>query len=132
MRLDEVQAAVLNIKLKTLDTDNEYRRKIAKYYIENIKNEKIILPNYSDDHVYHIFAVRTEKRDELQQYLKENNIETLIHYPIPPHKQVCYQGALGESYEISEKIHSTIISLPISPVLEMEEVEKVVEIINKF
>ena len=131
-RLDEVQAAVLNIKLKTLDTDNEYRRKIAKYYIENIKNEKIILPNYSNDHVYHIFAVRTEKRDELQQYLKENNIETLIHYPIPPHKQVCYQGALGESYEISEKIHSTILSLPISPVIEQVEVEKIVEVINKF
>ena len=68
----------------------------------------------------------------MQQYLKENNIETLIHYLIPPHKQVRYQGALGESYEISEKIHSTILSLPISPVLEMEEVEKVVEIINKF
>ena len=131
-RLDEIQAGILNIKLKTLDKDNEYRRKIAKYYIENIKNEKIILPNYSGDHVYHIFAVRTEKRDELQQYLKENNIETLIHYPIPPHKQVCYNGKLGESYSVSEKIHSTILSLPISPVIEMAEVEKVVEIINKF
>ena len=95
-------------------------------------NVKIILPNYSGDHVYHIFAVRTEKRDELQQYLKENNIETLIHYPIPPHKQVCYNGKLGESYSVSEKIHSTILSLPISPVIEMAEVEKVVEIINKF
>ncbi len=131
-RLDEIQAGILNIKLKTLDKDNEYRRKIAKYYIENIKNEKIILPNYSEDHVYHIFAVRTEKRDELQQYLKENNIETLIHYPIPPHKQVCYNGKLGESYSVSEKIHSTILSLPISPVIEMAEVEKIVEVINKF
>lgn len=131
-RLDEVQAAILNVKLKTLDDDNDYRRKVAKYYIENIKNEKIILPNYNDEHVYHIFAVRTEKRDELQKYLKENNIETLIHYPIPPHKQVCYKGMLGDNYKISEKIHSTILSLPISPVIEMEEVEKIVKVINKF
>ncbi len=86
---------------------------IAKYYIGNIKNDKIILPNYSDEHVYHIFAVKTEKRDDLQNYLKENNIETLIHYPIPPHKQVCYKGILGESYSVSEEIHKTILSLPI-------------------
>lgn len=131
-RLDEIQAGILNIKLKTLDEDNAYRRKVAKYYIENIKNEKIILPNYSDSHVYHIFAVRTYKRDELQQYLKENHIETLIHYPIPPHKQICYKGTLGEKYEISEKIHSTILSLPISPVIKQEEVEKVVDIINNY
>lgn len=131
-RLDEMQAAVLNIKLKTLDADNEYRRKVAKFYIDNIKNDKIILPNYSQDHVYHIFAVRTEKRDELQAYLREHDIETLIHYPIPPHKQVCYNGQLGDIYQISEQIHSTILSLPISPVIEMAEVEKVVDVINKF
>ena len=76
--------------------------------------------------------MRTEKRDELQQYLKENNIETLIHYPIPPHKQVCYNGKLGDSYPVSEKIHSTILSLPISPVIKQEEVEKIVEIVNKY
>lgn len=131
-RLDELQAAVLDIKLKYLNDDNNYRRKIAKYYIENIKNEKIILPNYSEEHVYHIFAIRIENRDELQTYLKENDIETLIHYPIPPHKQVCYKGMLGECYPVSEEIHKTILSLPISPVITMEEVEKVVEIVNKF
>ena len=131
-RLDEIQAAVLDVKLKYLNEDNNYRRKIAKYYIENIKNEKIILPNYSDEHVYHIFAVRTEKRDELQAYLKENNIETLIHYPIPPHKQVCYKGILGDSYPVSEEIHRTILSLPISPVITMEEAERVVYIINNY
>ena len=107
-------------------------KKIAKYYIENIKNDKIILPNYSDEHVYHIFAVKTEKRDDLQNYLKENNIETLIHYPIPPHKQVCYKGILGESYSVSEEIHKTILSLPISPVIKMEEAEYVVKVLNNY
>lgn len=131
-RLDEIQAAVLGVKLKYLNDDNSYRRKIAKYYIENIKNEKIILPNYSDEHVYHIFAVRTEKRDELQNYLKENNIETLIHYPIPPHRQECYRGILGESYPVSEEIHKTILSLPVSPVITMEEAELVVKVLNNY
>lgn len=131
-RLDELQAAVLDVKLKYLNEDNNYRRKIAKYYIENIKNEKIILPNYSEEHVYHIFAVRTKKRDELQTYLKESNIETLIHYPIPPHKQICYKGVLGENYPVSEEIHRTILSLPISPVITMEEAEKVVKTINNY
>lgn len=96
-RLDEIQAAVLDIKLEYLNDDNNYRRKIARYYIENIKNEKIILPNYSDEHVYHIFAVRTEDRYKLQTYLKNSGIETLIHYPIPPHKQVCYKGKLRKA-----------------------------------
>ena len=131
-RLDEIQAAVLGVKLKYLNDDNSYRRKIAKYYIENIKNEKIILPNYSDEHVYHIFTVRTEKRDELQNYLKENNIETLIHYPIPPHRQECYKGMLGESYPVSEEIHKTILSLPVSPVITMEEAELVVKVLNNY
>lgn len=131
-RLDEIQAAVLGVKLKYLNDDNSYRRKIAKYYIENIKNEKIILPNYSDEHVYHIFAVRTEKRDELQNYLEENNIETLIHYPIPPHRQECYRGILGESYPVSEEIHKTILSLPVSPVITMEEAELVVKVLNNY
>lgn len=131
-RLDELQAGILDVKLKYLDNDNKYRRKVAKYYIENIKNKKIILPNYSEEHVYHIFAVRTENRNELQNYLKENGIETLIHYPIPPHQQVCYKGQLGENYPVSEQIHSSILSLPISQVIENEEVEKIVEVINKF
>ncbi len=131
-RLDEIQAAVLDVKLKYLDRDNDYRRKIAKYYIENIKNEKIVLPNYSDDHVYHIFAVRTQDRGKLQNYLRENNVETLIHYPIPPHKQKCYKGQLGESYPISEKIHNEIFSLPISQVISMDEAEKIVELLNKY
>ena len=79
-----------------------------------------------------IFLLSKQKRDDLQNYLKENNIETLIHYPIPPHKQVCYKGILGESYSVSEEIHKTILSLPISPVIKMEEAEYVVKVLNNY
>ena len=133
-RLDEIHAAVLDIKLPHLDEDNARRREIAKYYRENIKNDKIILPKTYEEnaHVWHVFAVRTAKRDEFQQYLKENDIQTLIHYPIPPHKQECYKEWNDLSFPITEEIHNTILSLPISPVLTDEEVEKVVEVINGF
>lgn len=133
-RLDEIQAAVLDIKLKELDKDNEKRREISKYYRENIKNPAIILPEIYDEkaHVWHIFAIRTKERDRLQKYLKDNGIETLIHYPIPPHKQVCYKELNNLSLPITEEIHQTILSLPISPVLEYEEVERVVEVINRY
>ena len=133
-RLDEVQAGILDVKLKGLDKDNQRRREIAKYYRENIKNSKIILPQAHDEksHVWHVFAIRTEKRDELQEYLKQNNIQTLIHYPIPPHKQECYKEWNHRSFPISEEIHKTILSLPISPVMTDEEVEKVVEVVNAF
>lgn len=133
-RLDEIHAAVLDVKLPHLDNDNARRREIAKYYRENIKNDKIILPKVYDEnaHVWHVFAVRTEKRDELQEYLKQNDIQTLIHYPIPPHKQECYKEWNNLSFPITEEIHNTILSLPISPVLTDEEVQKVVEVINAY
>ena len=133
-RLDEIQAAILDVKLPHLDNDNEKRREIAKFYLANIKNPKIILPKTYDEkaHVWHIFAIRTNKRDELQQYLKDNEIQTLIHYPIPPHKQPAYNEWNNLSYPIAEEIHRTELSLPISPVLTDEEVAKVVEVVNNY
>jgi len=133
-RLDEIQAAVLDIKLKGLDKDNKKRTQIAKYYIENIKNPKIALPKIYDEatHVWHVFIVRTEKREDLQKYLAENDIQTLIHYPVPSHKQPAYSEWNDLSYPLTEKIHNEVLSLPISPVMTQAEVEQVVKVINNF
>ncbi len=133
-RLDEIQAAVLDVKLKYLEKDNERRREIAKYYRENIKNAKIILPQTYDENasVWHVFVVRTENRDEFQKYLSDNEIQTIIHYPTPPHKQGAYSEWNNLSFPVSEEIHRTIISLPISPVMTNEEVKKVVEVVNEY
>lgn len=133
-RLDEIQAGILDVKLSHLDDDNNRRREISKYYRENIKNPKIILPKAYDEkaHVWHVFAVRTEKRVEFQEYLKQNDIQTLIHYPTPPHKQEAYKEWNNLSYPITEEIHKTIISIPISPVMTDDEVKKVVEVINDW
>lgn len=133
-RLDEIQAGILDVKLKYLDRDNKRRQDIAKFYRENIKNKNIILPETYEEksHVWHIFAIRTERRDELQEYLGKNEIQTLIHYPIPPHKQVAYSEWNQMSYPISEKIHKEILSIPISPVLTMDEAEKVTEVLNEW
>lgn len=133
-RLDEIQAAVLDIKLKHLDSDNNKRREISKYYRENIKNSKIILPETYDkkSHVWHIFAVRTHNRDEFQKYLTEKGIQTIIHYPTPPHKQGAYKEWNNLSFPITEEIHNTILSLPISPVMTDSEIEKVVEVVNEY
>ncbi len=217
-RLDEIQAAVLDVKLKYLDEDNEKRREIAEYYLENIKNPKIILPytplppsgtspaewgrmrdklaqevfaplagemsrsdkggcnlptsqleaknmctkdyvvetplrssttspakgadasredlekleNTPLQTVWHVFPVRTENRDEFQKYLTDNGIQTIIHYPTPPHKQLAYKEWNSLSFPISEEIHRTIISLPISPVMTDDEVKKVVEVVNGY
>lgn len=133
-RLDEIQAAVLDIKLKHLDSDNNKRREISKYYRENIKNSKIILPETYDEksHVWHIFAVRTQNRDEFQKYLSEKGIQTIIHYPTPPHKQGAYKEWNNLSFPITEEIHNTILSLPISPVMTDSEIEKVVEVVNEY
>ena len=133
-RLDEIQAAVLDIKLKHLDSDNNKRREISKYYRENIKNSKLILPETYDEksHVWHIFAVRTKNRDEFQKYLTEKGIQTIIHYPTPPHKQGAYKEWNNLSFPITEEIHNTILSLPISPVMTDSEIEKVVEVVNEF
>lgn len=133
-RLDEIQAAVLDIKLKHLDSDNNKRREISKYYRENIKNSKLILPETYDEksHVWHIFAVRTQNRDEFQKYLTEKGIQTIIHYPTPPHKQGAYKEWNNLSFPITEEIHNTILSLPISPVITDSEIEKVVEVVNEY
>lgn len=137
-RLDEIQAAVLSVKLKYLDKDNARRKEIAKYYIENIKNPKIILPKVEDynSNVFHIFPILCEQREELQNYLTEYGVQTLIHYPIPPHLQECYQTSnlkpQTSNLSITERIHNEELSLPISPVMSLEEAKVVVELINKF
>lgn len=133
-RLDEIQAAVLNVKLKYLDQDIALRREVARYYIGNIMHKQVILPKITDwnSHVFHLFPVRTSQRDELQNYLKINNIQTIIHYPIPPHKQECYNAWNQESFPITEQIHKEELSLPISPVISEEEVKEVVDIINAW
>lgn len=133
-RLDEIQAAVLTVKLNYLEDDNAYRRQIARYYIDHIKNPSIQLPYVKDwdAHVFHIFPVRCKKRDALQAYLTEKGIQTIIHYPIPPHKQTCYKDWNNLSFPITEQIHAEELSLPISPVLSVEEVETIVQALNLF
>ncbi|MFI0490518.1 DegT/DnrJ/EryC1/StrS family aminotransferase [Flavobacterium sp.] len=133
-RLDELQAAFLNAKLPNLDAENTIRRAIAKRYLLEIKNEKIVLPfwDLSENHVFHLFVIRTENRAELQQYLLKNGIETIIHYPIPPHKQKAFSDWNNLSFPITEKIHNEVLSLPISPVLTMEEVDFIIAILNKY
>lgn len=133
-RLDEIHAAVLDVKLRHLEEDNKHRQIIANYYYNNIKNPLIKLPLRLDDknNVYHIFPVLCERRDELQQYLTENNVQTLIHYPIPPHKQECYKEWNCISLPITEQIHNQELSLPISPVLSMDDAKVVVEILNNY
>ncbi|MFD1603130.1 DegT/DnrJ/EryC1/StrS family aminotransferase [Flavobacterium artemisiae] len=133
-RLDELQAGFLNLKLPNLNTDNEKRRTIAKRYLAEIKNEKIVLPfwDFSDNHVFHLFVIRIENREKLQEYLAQNEIQTVIHYPIPPHKQKAFLDWNNLSFPITEKIHNEVLSLPISPVLTDEEVSFVIETLNKY
>jgi dTDP-4-amino-4,6-dideoxygalactose transaminase len=133
-RLDEIQAAVLSIKLKHLDQDTIIRRNNARYYIENIKNPYVVLPVVNDwnAHVFHIFAIRSSRRDELQQYLAGKQIQTLIHYPIPPHKQECYKEYNEQTFPITELIHEQELSLPIRSVITTDEVKYVVDRVNKF
>ncbi|HEC1752048.1 TPA: DegT/DnrJ/EryC1/StrS family aminotransferase [Campylobacter lari] len=131
-RLDELQAGILDIKLKHLDSDNQKRKEIADFYMKNIKNENIILPKIDIDHVWHLFVIRTKFRDKLQKYLNENNIQTIIHYPIPPHKQECYKGFNNLSLPITEQIHNEVLSIPISPVMTQDEIKQVVEVINDW
>jgi dTDP-4-amino-4,6-dideoxygalactose transaminase len=133
-RLDELQAAFLNIKLSHLDSDNEKRCAIAKRYISEIKNDKLILPfcDFSGNHVFHLFVVRTQNRNLLQEYLLENGIQTLIHYPVAPHKQKALSKFNYLSLPITEKIHDEILSLPISPVMTHDEVAFVIKILNEY
>ena len=133
-RLDELQAAFLNIKLHFLDAENESRRTIAKRYISEIKNDKIVLPtwDFSQNHVFHLFVVRTNNRLELQNYLKENGIETMIHYPIPPHKQKALANWNQLSFPITEKIHDEVLSIPLNSGLNDEEIQHIITVLNQY
>ena len=133
-RLDELQAAFLRIKLKMLDSDNARRREIAHYYRTHIDNTHIVLPQCKSEegHVWHLFVVRCMHREKLQKYLQERQIQTLIHYPIPPHKQEAYKEYSHLYLPITERIHKEVLSLPISPVMSDEEVQIVVDSINHF
>ncbi len=133
-RLDELQAAVLGVKLRHLDNDNEARQHIASIYYDGISNPLVTLPVRMPDeqNVYHLFPVLCERRDELQDFLKQHGVQTLIHYPIPPHKQECYQQWNSLSLPVTERIHQMELSLPVSPVMEEDAAREVVRIINSF
>ena len=133
-RLDAIQAAILIVKLKYLDRDNEYRQKIADYYLKNIKNKNVILPNVVEErsHVWHLFVVRVQQRKHFMEYLTKNYIQSLIHYPIPPHKQKAFSEYSNIALPITEKIHDQVVSLPISPVIKKSEYEKIAEIVSAY
>lgn len=145
-RLDEVQAAVLNLKLKRLDEDNAIRMDIAERYVSEIKNPRVqlpVLPQYLQvdpgqyffdrtSHVWHLFVTKTKDRDDFQKYLNLNGIQTIIHYPIPPHKQKAYVSMNDKTYPITEAIHHQVLSLPISPVMSDEETSTVIKVVNAY
>lgn len=133
-RLDEIQAAILDVKLRHLDEDVALRQSVAKRYCSEINNPKVITPAIEEwtAHAFHLFPVRCAERDRLQQYLTEQGVQTIIHYPIPPHKQECYSEMNDLSFPITEQIHNEELSLPISPVMTAEEVSKVIEAVNNF
>ena len=140
-RLDEIQAAALRVKLQRMETDNQRRREVAQYYLTHINKAGIILPqtaigkqSVANDrsHVWHLFVVRNSNRDLLQKHLEANGVQTLIHYPIPPHKQQAYQQWNHLSFPITERIHQEVLSLPISAVLKATEMARVAEAVNSF
>lgn len=133
-RLDEIQAAFLDVKLKYIKDEIIARRKVANYYLENIKNPAIILPTVLSQlgHVWHLFVVRTEERNKLHFYLQEKGIQTIIHYPVPPHKQQAYASFNELYYPVTEKIHEEVLSLPISSVMYDNEIMDIVDKINNF
>lgn len=133
-RLDEIQAAVLNVKLKYLDRDIEARKSVARRYMSGINNPLVSIPALSDwsSHVFHLFPIFSKNRDELLQHLKAKDVQTLIHYPIPPHKQQCYKEYNEMSFPITELIHNEELSLPISPIMSDEEITIVVNAINDW
>ena len=133
-RLDEIQAAVLDVKLKHLVEDNAHRKMVAQKYYVQINNPLIKLPDSVPDeqNVYHLFPVFCEKRDELQDYLEKNGVGTVIHYPVPPHKQECYREWNGMSLPVTEYISDHELSLPIGPSITVEEVSRVISLLNSF
>ena len=137
-RLDEIQAAMLDVKLKYLDQETQHRRFIANLYLDGIKNPLIRLPlkevnaETYEQHVWHLFVIRTEHREALQKYLLEHGVQTLIHYPIPPHKQQAYKEWNNLSYPISEQIHDEVLSLPMGPILSAVDAERIIALCNQF
>ncbi|MDP3945569.1 MAG: DegT/DnrJ/EryC1/StrS family aminotransferase [Lutibacter sp.] len=134
-RLDEMQAAFLSVKLKYLDKENSIRRRMSQYLITNFSNPNIIFPmnpKEEKEHVWHLFVIRTENSDNLQKYLSNNGIQALIHYPIPPHKQIAYKEYNNLNFPITEKIHKEVLSLPLSSILENFEVDYILSVINKY
>ena len=132
-RLDELQAGLLSVKLKYLDVETDIRRTIAERYNAEIKNPSIILPQLPADrkeHAWHLYVVQVSNREKFQELLAEKGVQTLIHYPIPPHHQKAYKQWNNLSYPISEKMHREVVSLPISPVMSVDEVSKVIEVVN--
>jgi dTDP-4-amino-4,6-dideoxygalactose transaminase len=133
-RLDELQAAFLNLKLPHLESENEFRRRLAKRYLLEINNEKIILPQWdgTENHVFHLFVVRTQNRAALQEYLKSQGIETMIHYPIPPHKQKALFKWNNLSFPITEKIHDEVLSIPLNSSLSEDEIQHIIATLNRY
>lgn len=137
-RLDEIQAAVLRVKLPRLDQDNQRRREVVQSYLDHIVHPDVTLPVIQGsavqclNHVWHLFVIRHPRRDQLQQYLKDQGIQTLIHYPIPPHRQLAYKGWSQLDLPVTEHIHNTVLSLPVSPLMSSDEVRQVVETINHY
>ncbi len=138
-RLDEIQAGILRVKLKRLDSDNQIRRVVADLYCKELNNQKIILPAthisdvlHSEDHVWHLFVIRTENRDLLKKRLAQKGIETAIHYPVPPHKQKAYKELYHSSLPVTEKIHQEVLSLPISHVQDSDTTRKIIETVNSY
>ena len=137
-RLDEIQAAMLDVKLKYLDQEIQHRRYIAKLYLDGIKNPLVQLPltntnaEVYEQHVWHLFVVRTQHREALQKHLADYGIQTLIHYPIPPHKQQAYKEWNDLSYPLTEAIHKEVLSLPMGPTLTVQDVEKIIALVNDW
>nr|WP_255727808.1 DegT/DnrJ/EryC1/StrS family aminotransferase [Rhodohalobacter sulfatireducens] len=137
-RLDEIQASILRVKLKGLDSDNQKRREVAKYYLNNIQNEHLILPKLSasaltaKEHVWHLFVLRANKRADIMNYLKESGIQTSIHYPIPPHLQIGYSELNYLSLPLAEKISEEVFSIPICQSIIKQEYRQVAELLSEY
>jgi dTDP-4-amino-4,6-dideoxygalactose transaminase len=139
--LDEIQAAILRVKLARLDEDNQKRREIAADYLNRINHPGLILPKDPNEsaavvqdtiHIWHVFVIRCKERDRLQSYLTENGVQTLIHYPIPPHKQRAYRDLNTQSFPMTETIHQEVLSLPISPVISPQDVHEICRLLNAW
>ena len=135
-RMDEIQAAFLSVKLRYIDEENHRRQEIASYYLKNIKNDKIVLPQFEvkEGHVWHLFVISVKNRDELQTYLQDNGVQTLIHYPIPPHLQEAYvwlNNKVGD-YPITEEFSNTCLSLPLWPGMTEEDLKTIVQLLNRI